>query len=173
MRSDYIYERTKKIVSKYKTRDPVEILEAMGVIVLTSDGYEKLKGYCFLSCRIFYVVLSSSLSDMERRTVAAHELGHILLHKDQLKLAPMGDSALYNMTGQTEYEANLFAADLLIEDESVEEMSKDPDADYFSICSSLGVSPELMSFKLFSLIKRGYSYNMPMDINSCFLAKDD
>ena len=75
------------------------------------------------------------------------------------------------MINETEYQANLFAADLLIEDEAVEQLSKNEDLDYFSFCSSLYTTPELMSFKLYSLMKRGQKYNMPMDINSGFLAK--
>ena len=65
----------------------------------------------------------------------------------------------------------LVAADLLIEDQDVAELSKNEDLDYFSFCSSLYATPELMSFKLYSLMKRGQAYHMPMEINSGFLAK--
>ena len=78
---------------------------------------------------------------------------------------------LYNMMDSTEYEANLFAADLLLEDDDVAEMSKNEDLNYFSFCSSLDASPELMSFKLYSLMMRGQAYHMPMEIQSNFLAK--
>lgn len=78
---------------------------------------------------------------------------------------------LYNMMDSTEYEANLFAADLLLEDDDVAEMSKNEDLNYFSFCSSLDASPELMSFKLYSLMKCGQAYHMPMEIQSNFLAK--
>ena len=37
-------------------------------------------------------------------------------------MAPMQDDTLYNMTDNTEYQANLFAADLLIDDDEIEEM---------------------------------------------------
>ena len=36
---------------------------------------------------------------------------------------------------------------------------------------SLNATPELMSFKLYSLTKRGQAYHMPMEIQSNFLAK--
>ena len=123
-----------------------------------------------MSCQTIYVMLSSFLSEEEKRIVAAHELGHITLHRSQLKMAPMSDNRLYNMINETEYQANLFAADLLIQDEDVAALSKQEDLDYFSFCSSLYATPELMSFKLYSLMKRGQKYNMPMDINSNFLA---
>lgn len=71
----------------------------------------------------------------------------------------------------TEYQANLFAADLLIDDDEIEEMVQNEDLDYFGLCSSLNATPELMSFKLYSLTKRGQAYHMPMEIQSNFLAK--
>ena len=39
----------------------------------------------------------------------------------------MQDDTLYNMTDNTEYQANLFAADLLIEDEEIEDMVQNED----------------------------------------------
>ena len=118
-----------------------------------------------------YVMISSFLSEEEKMIVAAHELGHIILHRSQLKMAPMQDDTLYNMTDNTEYQANLFAADLLIDDEEIEDMVQNEDLDYFGLCSSLNATPELMSFKLYSLTKRGQAYHMPMEIQSNFLAK--
>ena len=85
-------------------------------------------------------------------------------------MAPMKDSILYNMTDATEYEANLFAADLLLADEDIAKISQNEDLNYFGLCSTLDTTPELMSFKLYSLIQRGnYHYNMPMTIDSKFL----
>ena len=124
-----------------------------------------------MSCQTIYVMISSFLSEDEKRIVAAHELGHVILHRAQLKLAPMKDEYLYNMKDNTEYQANLFAADLLLEDNEIDQMSKNEDLDYFGFCSSLYSSPELMSFKLYSLIQRGHTYHMPMELQSNFLAK--
>ena len=105
-----------------------------------------------MSCKTIYVMISSFLSEEEKMIVAAHELGHIILHRSQLKMAPMQDDTLYNMTDNTEYQANLFAADLLIDDEEIEDMIQNEDLDYFGLCSSLNATPELMSFKLYDTI---------------------
>lgn len=86
-------------------------------------------------------------------------------------MAPMKDDTLYNMMDNTEYQANLFAADLLLDDNDIADMVQNEDLDYFGLCSSLNSSPELMSFKLYSLTKRGQAYHMPMEIQSNFLAK--
>ena len=178
MRNTYIYTETKKLIKKYGTRDPFEIMDQMNIVVGETSKYKTLKGYCFMSCKTIYVMISSFLSEEEKMIVAAHESkddrcisSHASSHRSQLKMAPMQDDTLYNMTDNTEYQANLFAADLLIEDEDIEEMVQNEDLDYFGLCSSLNATPELMSFKLYSLTKRGQAYHMPMEIQSNFLAK--
>lgn len=153
--SNYIYERVEKLTKKYKTRDPFELLHCLNVVVFETDKCHDLKGYCLMSCQTVYVTISSFLSESEKRIVAAHELGHVVLHRRQLKLAPMKDSMLYDMTSSTEYKANLFAADLMLADADIEVMSRDEEMDYFNMCRNLCTSPDLMSFKLFSLIKEG------------------
>ncbi|WP_242979873.1 ImmA/IrrE family metallo-endopeptidase [Eubacterium ramulus] len=171
MKNGYIYDETQKLIRKYKTRDPFKIMDNMHVIVGESSSFQKLKGFCFMSCKTIYVQISSFLSEEEKQIVAAHELGHIILHRTQLKIAPMKDDTLYNMQDNTEYQANLFAADLLLSDADIADMAHNEDLDYFSLCSTLNSTPELMSFKLYSLTKRGQAYHMPMEIQSNFLAK--
>ena len=171
MKNGYIYDETQKLIRKYKTRDPFKIMDDMHVIVGESSSFQKLKGFCFMSCKTIYVQISSFLSEEEKQIVAAHELGHIILHRTQLKMAPMKDDTLYNMQDNTEYQANLFAADLLLSDADIADMAHNEDLDYFSLCSTLNSTPELMSFKLYSLTKRGQAYHMPMEIQSNFLAK--
>ena len=171
MKNGYIYDETQKLIRKYKTRDPFKIMDNMHVIVGESSSFQKLKGFCFMSCKTIYVQISSFLSEEEKQIVAAHELGHIILHRTQLKMAPMKDDTLYNMQDNTEYQANLFAADFLLSDADIADMAHNEDLDYFSLCSTLNSTPELMSFKLYSLTKRGQAYHMPMEIQSNFLAK--
>ena len=160
-----------KLCKKYKTRDPFELLNGMNVIVTESFAFSNLKGFCFLNCRTTYVVINGNLTDSEKRIVAAHELGHIVLHKDHLKLAPMKDSILYDMTGKLEYQANSFAADLLISDAEIRSLLKEEEMDYFEACHRLDTAPDLISFKLFNLNKRNTSYNLPLptNLNSVFL----
>ena len=124
-----------------------------------------------MSCQTTYVVINTFLAAPVKQIVAAHELAHVVLHRSQLKLAPMKDTVLYDMASQTEYEANLFAADLLLDDEEIHRLSQEEDIDYFNMCKTLYVTPDFMSFKLFSLIRRGYAYNIPQELDSRFLAK--
>ena len=169
--NSYIYDRLQALIRKHSTRDPYQLLSALHVVVRESSAYSQLKGFCLISCRTTYVVLNARLGEPEKRIVAAHELGHIVLHRRQLRLAPMQDVILYDMQSAAEYEANLFAADLLLTDEEVLSLAHDEQMDYFRMCSTLYTSPDLMSFKLFSLIKRGYPLRMPLELDSRFLAQ--
>lgn len=65
----------------------------------------------------------------------------------------------------------MFAADLLVSDEDVVDLVEKDDLDYYTMASILYVSPELLSFKLYSMTRRGYHYNIPGGIDSAFLAK--
>lgn len=67
----------------------------------------------------------------------------------------MKDDVLYNMKNTTEKKSKLFVSDFLIEDDDATEISKNEDLNYFGFCSNLDASPELMSFKLYRLMKYG------------------
>lgn len=174
MEGNRIFKEVMRIKRRYKTEDPYELLDALGIRARLSDKYGPagLKGYCYFSKRIIFVVINTHLPEAEKRIVAAHEAAHVILHRELIKLAPLKDFRLYDLTVKEEYEANLFAADFLIADEKVREMTKDEDMDFFKLCRQLFVPPELMTFKLYSLIQRGNDqYRLPLDIDSKFLAK--
>lgn len=168
--NDYIFNTVNDLVNRYGTRDPFELISALRIEQYTSN-LPTLKGYSVIANGIPYVAVNTSLGPCERKIVAAHEIGHILLHSDQLSVAPHRDMSLYAMKDKTEYEANMFAADLLVSDEDVVDLVEKDDLDYFTMASILYVSPELLSFKLYSMTRRGYHYNIPGGIDSAFLGK--
>ena len=167
MRKDIIFSAAANVAKKFSS--PFDLLDSLGAVTVLSDKYspDGLKGYCYFPKRTMFVVINAKLSEAEQRIVAAHEAAHVILHKDHLKIAPMRDFYLYDMKNRLEYEANMFAADFLISDEQVRELTED--WDYFSMCKKLAVSPDLMSFKLFSMTSRGYPYTLPQNLNSTFL----
>ena len=150
----YVYQKTEKLVRKYGTRDPFELLDAMHVQV-----------------RFYFDLHSTKGPKEEQRIVAAHELGHIVLHAEALRNSPLFDTAVYDKRSGTEYEANLFAADLLLRDDDVVEAAGRPEADLGSLCLSLGAAPGLMSFKLRSMYARGLGIPLLTECDSRFLAR--
>lgn len=171
MSGDYIHREVLRVMAKYKTNDPYDLLDALGTEMRESRAYGRngLKGYCYFSKRTIFVVLNAFLPEVEKRIVAMHEAAHVILHRDLIRVAPMKDNVIYDMTSKTEYQANLFTADFLISDDEVDELTADEEMDYFRMCKALYVSPDLMSFKLFSMIQRGYQYKLPQGLNSTFL----
>ena len=171
MSGDYIHREVLRVMAKYKTNDPYDLLDALGTEMRESRAYGRngLKGYCYFSKRTIFVVLNAFLPEVEKRIVAMHEAAHVILHRDMIRVAPMKDNVIYDMTSKTEYQANLFTADFLISDDEVDELTADEEMDYFRMCKALYVSPDLMSFKLFSMIQRGYQYKLPQGLNSTFL----
>jgi Zn-dependent peptidase ImmA (M78 family) len=75
--------------------------------------------------------------------VAAHELGHDRLHHHLARVSPLKDFMLYDMTSRTEYLANLFASELLISDDEVEECVSE-NMDYFGLCGTVALTRSLL-----------------------------
>ena len=161
-----------KVFRTYENRRPERIAKEMGILIIPAP-FKKQKGAYKVIERQPIIFINDSLHPVVREIVFGHELGHHLLHREEaIQAGGFQEFNLFDMReNRMEYEANLFAADLLLEDDDVAEMSKNEDLNYFGFCSSLNASPELMSFKLYSLMKRGQAYHMPMEIQSNFLAK--
>ena len=66
---------------------------------------------------------------------------------------------IYNIADKTEYQANLFAADLLLDDDEVDELAMQEGIDFYTMARYLYTNPQLLGFKLFSMANRGYKYN--------------
>ena len=111
---NYIEEIAVKLIKKYKTRDPFSICEASGINVFYKD-LGSLKGMYAVIKKNRYAIISPSLSPDERKLICAHELGHDILHRGLAKDLFLQEFMLYDMKCRPEYEADLFAASLLIE----------------------------------------------------------
>ena len=170
-----IFEYACKLSKKYGTRDPFDILEHClpNTKLKISDRYEAdgLKGYATIQVRgQKFAVINGKLCPEEQRVVAAHELGHLILHETHLKVAPMRDFDIYNALGKYERETNSFAADFLISDEEALDVIHSCDSDFFSSAKELCIPAPFFAFKLYSLIQRGNKLRMPVDLDSRFLA---
>lgn len=166
----YVYQKAEKLARRYRTRDPLELLSAMHVQVRFYYDLCSTKGFTRYLLRQYFVGINGNLPRSEQRIVAAHELGHIVLHASELRTAPLFDTAVYDKRSSTEYEANLFAADLLLEDGDVMAAAEGPDTDLGELCLILNTSPGLIAFKLRSMRNRGIDIPLPGECDSRFLA---
>ena len=78
------------------------------------------------------------------------------------------DIALYDTSSQMEYEANLFAAEYLLDDEVVRERLNE-DTFFFSVAKELMVPAELLDFKFRILKRMGWHIESHILSNSDFL----
>ena len=66
-----------------------------------------------------FIFLNNSLDENMLRIVCAHELGHDQLHRNMAKTTPIHDFMLYDMKSKPEYEANIVAAEILMDSDEV------------------------------------------------------
>lgn len=165
---EYILREVERLKSKYHTDDPFALCKALNIDVSENSDFTHLKGFYCVMNRQRFIVINANLSEHDKRIVCAHELGHDRLHRKMAAAAPLRDFSLYEMTSKPEYQANLFAAEMLICDKDVLDLAGSG-MDYFSMCRALSYAPDLVAFKLFSMIQRGYTLNLPQNVNSRFL----
>lgn len=174
--SDTISQIVKKLKSKYKEHDPLELCRSMKILISmmpmgTLEG--SCKGFFISRGRKKIITLNSDLQPALLRIIAAHELGHAVLHGSTFGLSAFHDFGFWGMAAQQEYEANIFAAELLLEDEDVLDRLND-DITFFQAAAELQVPPELLDFKFRILKKKGYQIiDPPLMATGNFLKRID
>lgn len=166
---DYIASMAGDLICKYQTRNPFEICGALGVRIRDKDLGTGVKAYYFYQSRIRSIILSNRVSESIRRILVAHELGHDRLHKEIAMLKGFQEIELFDMAQPAEYEANLFAAELLIGDQELLTLLNDEDISFFGVARALRVPADLLDFKFRVLKYKGYRINAPHIANADFL----
>lgn len=102
--------------------------------------------------------------------VIAHELGHDALHRDKAKQG-MKEFTLFNIKDTTEYEANAFAAHILLDSDEVYHYAK-MGYDVEQMSRTMGTNVNLMLIKLQEMNRLGYDdLRVPYDLDSKFFRK--
>ena len=103
----------RKLIRKFKTRDPFAIARELGIEVLLRNDFKRQKGVFKVIANNAFIFINANLSEEMQRLVCAHELGHALLHRSLGLQAGLVEFEVFNITTQCEYDANVFAATLL------------------------------------------------------------
>ena len=171
MKYAYIIDVLRKLKKKYGTLDIYELCERMGILIHyypMGKGLKSGKGFFTRQAQIKVITVNSDLPEIVRRFVIAHELGHAVLHYDPC-IQMFRDMVLFDETTVTELEANLFAAEILLEDEEVIGLLRDGSS-FFETAAVLNVPAELLDFKLRMMRMKGYGLAMaPITADSRFL----
>ncbi len=166
---NYISETVGKLINRYGTCDPFAICRELDIRIWYKDLGTAIKAYYFYQSRIKNIVINSRVPDAVGRILCAHELGHAVLHGKLAAMRGFQEIELFDTVIPTEYEANLFAAELLIEDEKLLALLNDHDQSFFGVASELYVPAELLDFKFRVLKYKGYRIEPPYISRANFL----
>ena len=142
------------LVQKHGTHNPFELAEAEGISLRFCPEFQSLKGMYKVILNQRFIFLNGNLKRREAKQVLAHELGHDMLHREMAKDSIVQDHFILDMTLKPEYEANLFAAQLLLPDEKVLSLIKGGITKE-EMARKLSVSPLFVDLKIQILEKRG------------------
>lgn len=113
-----IKAKVRKLVRKYKTRNPFEMIRGMNVILVLYP-LQGVRGFYQYFQRNNIIYIDEALSDTDKAFVLAHEIGHMLLHKKSNAI--FMDTRTQFKTTRYELEADKFAIELLVSDDFIEE----------------------------------------------------
>lgn len=136
-----IKQKANSMVRKYNSRNPLEIIKNLNVI-LVYYPLKDVRGFYQFFQRNNIIYIDDNLPENEQIVVCAHELGHMLLHKNSNAL--FMDTRTHFVTTKYENEANTFAAELLIPDEIILE---NPGMTKNQIARLTGYDEKIMEFK--------------------------
>lgn len=168
----FICDEVRRIMRKYDETDPFLLCKELGITVryaAMGDGPDCCKGFFLTQSRIRVITINSDLSYSLRKIICAHELGHAVLHGKYADIKAFHDFALFDSASRYEYEANIFAAEFLLQDIDVLETLND-DLSFFQAAPELHVPAEILDFKFRILKWKGYKVmDAPLMAQSDFL----
>ena len=159
------------LMKKYKESDPLRLCHEMGIIVLyepMGNSLDAIKGFFLASKRIRTITVNSDLPEIIQKIIIAHELGHAVLHHTS-EVCAFHDIAVYDSSSVQEKEANLFAAELSLNDNDVFDVLNQ-DVTFFTAAALLKVPMEILDFKFRMMKWKGYKMvEPPISARSNFL----
>lgn len=168
MSVNYIYDSVQRKIKKSRTRNPFTIAEDNGIMLIFDSNLNKMKGMYTIIKRNRIIILNDNMPERMQQIVCAHELGHDALHRQFAKDGGLREFMLYDMKSRPEYEANMYAADLLLDDEEVMELAKDG-YDMQQVAGILNTDINLIGLKMASMNYRGFDLRIGIEPKSDFL----
>jgi len=153
-----IYKKAEQLRRKSGTNNVLQIAKDLGLNIYY-ENYENLLGMYTCRWKHRMIFLNNNLEDYMIHMVLAHEIGHDIFHRD-LASNGLKEFALFNLKNITEYEANAFAAHILLKNEDVLILARNG-YDVAQIASTLNSHINLLLIKMQELNKMGFDFNVP------------
>ena len=161
-----IYKKATQLVQKSGTNNAHQIADELG-IKLYYETYENLLGMYTCRWKHRFIFLNNNLDGSMLQMVLAHELGHDIFHRD-LASNGLKEFALFDIKSITEYEANAFAAHVLLKNEDVLSLAR-AGYDVAQIASSLNSHINLLLIKMQEMNRMGVDFTVPYQSRGNFL----
>ncbi|MDD6799333.1 MAG: ImmA/IrrE family metallo-endopeptidase [Firmicutes bacterium] len=168
MSAEYLSKVGSDLVKRCGTRDPFRIARELGIEVLFCDDFGSLKGMYRVIKRNRFIFINKDLSERMQKIVCAHELGHDRLHRNLAKGNALQEFILYDMTTKPEYEANIVAAEILLDSDQLLEYIREYGYTSEQIARAMNTDINLVALKIAHLAETGYNLRR-IDYRSNFL----
>jgi len=166
-----IFKQANDLVRQCRTRNAEYIIEDLGIQIYYEDGFSDLLGMYTFRWNHRMIFMNARINSYLKQMVLAHELGHDQRHRDIAKAGkPLKEFNLFSMKDTTEYEANAFAAHILLENDEVYTLAKQG-YDVVSIAKILNADINLMLIKLQEMNRLEYEFKIPMRGDPYFFRK--
>ena len=156
MRADYLSKVGSDLVKRCGTRDPFRIAHELGIEVLFCDDFGPLKGMYRVIKRNRFIFINKDLSERMQRIVCAHELGHDQLHRHFANGSVLQEFMRYDMATKPEYEANIVAAEILLDTDELLEYIYQYGYTSEQIARAMNTDINLVALKIAHLAETGY-----------------
>lgn len=168
MKAEYLSQVGRDLVKRCGTRDPFRIAKELGIEVMFCEDFGRLKGMYRVIKRNRFIFINQDLSERMQRIVCAHELGHDQLHRNLAKGNALQEFMLYDMTTKPEYEANIVAAEILLDTDEVLDYVYGYGYTSEQIARAMHTDINLVALKIAHLAETGYDLRR-IDHRSDFL----
>ena len=162
-----IYKKANSLVQMHGTRNTIKLAQASGVEVIQVDYFNDLLGMYVYRWKHRAMFLNDRMDEYLMQMVAGHELGHDAYHRELATGEGMKEFELFRMQSSTEYEANAFAAHLLIDTDDCLDYVRNG-YDVVQIAKAMNSEINLMLIKLQELNRLGYHLRIPFEPRSDF-----
>ena len=153
-----IAAKAQSLVRKHKTRDPFELADILGIHVEFTTLFTKLKGMYYVVKRERFICINSNLERDAQIMVCGHELGHDTFHRHLAKGGAFREFMLYDMSTRPEYEANVFASSVLIDEEEMLDLIYCSHFDAEQIAKDMHCDINLVALKAAELARKGHDF---------------
>lgn len=159
--SEEIYHKAHRILHRCGTRDSLQIARELGIYLHFESDFKNLLGMYTYQQKERHILLNANMDDILMQMVCAHEIGHDTLHREKAKgKSVLSEFVLFDMRTAMEYEANAFAAHLLIDDDELNSYLQQG-YDVAQLASAMNTNINLMLIKLNEMNRMGRNYHLP------------